>query len=39
VIRAAPAGMATIGHVAERLILKPHSATGLVNRLVALDFV
>ncbi|KMS56456.1 MarR family transcriptional regulator [Novosphingobium barchaimii LL02] len=39
VIRAAPAGTATIGYVAERLIVKPHSATGLVNRLVALDFV
>jgi DNA-binding MarR family transcriptional regulator len=39
VIRAAPAGTATIGYVAERLILKPHSATGLVNRLVALDLV
>lgn len=38
-IRAAPAGQATIGHLAERLILKPHSATGLVDRLEALGFV
>ncbi len=37
-IRAA-AGKATIGYVAERLILKPHSATGLVDRLEALDLV
>ena len=35
VIRAAPAGTATIGYVAERLILKPHSATGLVEIVVA----
>ncbi len=35
-IRAAPGGMATIGFVAERLVLKPHSATGLVDRLEAL---
>ncbi|WP_395397507.1 helix-turn-helix domain-containing protein [Novosphingobium sp. BL-8A] len=39
VIRAAPAETATVGHVAERLILKPHSATGLIDRLVALDLV
>lgn len=38
-IRAAPPGVATVGHVAERLILKPHSATGLVNRLEALGLV
>jgi DNA-binding MarR family transcriptional regulator len=38
-IRAGPAGMATIGFVAERLVLKPHSATGLVDRLEALDLV
>jgi len=38
-IRAAPAGMATVGYVAERLVLKPHSATGLVDRLEALDLV
>lgn len=38
-IRAAPAGRATIGHVAERLILKPHSASGLVERLEALGLL
>ncbi|SCW34843.1 DNA-binding transcriptional regulator, MarR family [Sphingobium faniae] len=38
-IRAAAPGQATVGHVAERLILKPHSATGLVDRLVALGLV
>lgn len=38
-IRAAPRGRATVGHVAERLILKPHSATGLVDRLEALGLV
>ncbi|MBO9517189.1 MAG: MarR family transcriptional regulator [Porphyrobacter sp.] len=38
-IRAAPKGMATVGYVAERLILKPHSATGLVDRLEALGLV
>lgn len=39
VIRAAPPGTTTIGHVAERLILKPHSATGLVNRMEGLGLV
>ena len=38
-IRAAPRGRATVGHVAERRILKPHSATGLVDRLEALGLV
>ncbi|WP_250893832.1 MarR family winged helix-turn-helix transcriptional regulator [Croceibacterium selenioxidans] len=38
-IRAAPVGAATVGYVAERLILKPHSATGLVDRLEALGLV
>lgn len=38
-IRAAPRGKATVGHVAERLILKPHSATGLIDRLEALGLV
>jgi DNA-binding MarR family transcriptional regulator len=38
-IKAAPAGMATIGFVAERLVLKPHSATGLIDRLEALELV
>lgn len=30
---------ATVGHLAERLILKPHSVTGLVNRLEALALI
>lgn len=34
-IRAAPGGKASIGYVAERLVLKPHSASGLVDRLEA----
>lgn len=38
-IRAADPEQATIGYVAERLILKPHSATGLVGRLEALGLV
>jgi DNA-binding MarR family transcriptional regulator len=38
-IRAASPGEVTIGYVAERLILKPHSATGLVDRLEALGLV
>lgn len=38
-IRAALPEHVTIGYVAERLILKPHSATGLVDRLEALDLV
>ncbi|MBC2665314.1 MarR family transcriptional regulator [Novosphingobium flavum] len=29
----------TVGYVAERLILKPHSATGLIDRLVALGLI
>jgi DNA-binding MarR family transcriptional regulator len=29
----------TVGYVAERLILKPHSATGLIDRLEALGLV
>lgn len=29
----------TVGYVAERLMVKPHSATGLVDRLVALALV
>lgn len=39
IIRATPEGTATVGHVAERMILKPHSATGLIDRLVALGLV
>ena len=38
-IRAAPGGRARVGYVAERLILKPHSVSGLIDRLVALDLV
>lgn len=38
-IRGAAKAPVTVGYVAERLILKPHSATGLVDRLVALDLV
>lgn len=39
VIRASSFEEATIGHVAERLILKPHSATGLIDRLEAQGLV
>ncbi|MDQ0455475.1 MarR family winged helix-turn-helix transcriptional regulator [Rhizobium paknamense] len=38
-IRGAEGQRATVGYVAERLILKPHSASELVNRLEALGFV
>lgn len=38
VIRAARE-TATIGHVAERLMLRPHSASGLIDRLVAQGLV
>jgi DNA-binding MarR family transcriptional regulator len=38
-IRGAPAGEATVGFVAQRLLLKPHSATGLVDRLQNLGFI
>lgn len=38
-IRGASDATVTIGYVAERLGLKPHSATGLVDRLKALDLV
>ena len=38
-IRAAEPGTATIGHLAEWLILKPHSASGLVDRLEALGLL
>lgn len=38
-IRGCSPDEATVGHVAERLILKPHSATGLVNRLEALELI
>jgi DNA-binding MarR family transcriptional regulator len=38
-IRGASAASVTIGYVAERLIVKPHSASGLVVRLEALGLV
>ncbi len=38
-IRGMPDGSATVGHVAERLLLKPHSASGLVGRLESLGLV
>lgn len=38
-IRGAGAAPVSIGYLAERLILKPHSATGLIDRLEALGLV
>jgi DNA-binding MarR family transcriptional regulator len=38
-IRAATGGKATVGYVAERLVLKPHSASGLIARLEALGLL
>jgi len=38
-VRAAPSGKATIGYVANWLMLKPHSASGLIDRLEALDLL
>ncbi|MFT4046173.1 MAG: MarR family transcriptional regulator [Solimonas sp.] len=38
-IRGVSEGAATVGYVADRLFLKPHSATGLVNRLDALGLI
>ena len=38
-LRAAPPEDATVGFVARRLLLKPHSATGLVDRLEKLGLV
>lgn len=38
-IRGAPQANVSVGYVAERLALKPHSATGLVDRLETLDLV
>lgn len=38
-IRGAGLQEATVGLVADRLILKPHSATGLINRLEALGLI
>jgi DNA-binding MarR family transcriptional regulator len=39
VLRAAEPGKATIGDVAEWLMLKPHSASGLIDRLEALGLL
>lgn len=38
-IRGAQAGQATVGYVADRLILKPHSATGLLDRLESIGLI
>jgi DNA-binding MarR family transcriptional regulator len=38
-IRGAPTGQVTIGYLAERLVIKPHSASGLIDRLELLGFV
>ena len=38
-IRGAAPGQATIGYIAERLILKPHTASELVKRLEALGLI
>lgn len=38
-IRAADPDQATVGHVAEQLVLKPHSATGLIDRLAVLGLI
>lgn len=38
-VRGAQPGTATIGYVADRLILKPHSASELVNRLETLGLI
>lgn len=38
-LRAAPPKDATVGYVAKRLLLKPHSATGLIDRLEKLHLV
>lgn len=38
-IRGAPQDNVSIGYVAERLALKPHSVTGLIDRLEALGLV
>ena len=38
-IRAAAADEATVGYVAQRLIVKPHTASELIDRLEAIDLV
>jgi DNA-binding MarR family transcriptional regulator len=39
VIRATSPGEVTVGYIAQRLIMKPHSATGLIDRLETLELV
>jgi len=38
-IRGATSAVVSVGYIAERLILKPHSASGLIIRLEALELV
>jgi len=38
-LRAAPGGSMLVGTLAERLMLRPHSASGLVDRLMGLGLV
>src|SRR5438067_13355207 len=38
-IRGAASAPVSIGYVAERMILKPHSATGLIDRLESLGLI
>lgn len=38
-IRGAPGEQVTIGFVAERLVIKPHSASGLIERLEVLGLI
>jgi len=38
-IRATANGEATVGYIAERLLLKPHSASELVSRLESIDMI
>jgi DNA-binding MarR family transcriptional regulator len=38
-IRASSSDEVTVGYVAQRLIMKPHSATGLIDRLETLELV
>lgn len=38
-IRGSEADQPTIGYVAERLVLKPHSVTGLIDRLESMELV
>ncbi|MEO5866680.1 MAG: MarR family transcriptional regulator [Sphingomonas sp.] len=38
-IRGAPAAGVSIGYIADRMMVKPHSASGLITRLEALDLI